>query len=240
MLKIFEDKLKLAEAFCEVLLQLNRRKERLFLVLSGGNMPKTIFQVLVNNYNSKINWSKVHIFWGDERCVQPDDDESNYGMTKKYLLDFIEIPGENVHRIEGENNPESEIVRYSEEIKKFVPLKNDLPVFDLMMLGIGEDGHIASIFPDQMRLLDSHKMCAAAFHPASGQKRITLTGRVINNSERIIFLITGKKKADVIKKILIQKNKILPAEFIKPAEGSLSYFIDSEAAALLDKKGITT
>jgi 6-phosphogluconolactonase len=157
-------------------------------------------------------------------------------MTKQYLLDFISIPEENIHRIKGENEPGLEAVRYSEEIKNIVDSKNGLPSFDLVMLGIGEDGHTASIFPDQMHLLDSKKICDVAVHPINGQKRITVTGSTINNSEEVIFLVTGRSKADILKKILEDQNKIYPAAFIKPINGELKYFIDEEASGLLNKK----
>jgi len=236
MVKVFKDKSELAIAFCDELMRLSNEKEKIFLALSGGSTPEIIYEILSKEYKQKINWNKIHLFWSDERCVHPDDVESNYGMAKKYLLDFIDIPEENVHRIKGENNPELEAERYSEEISKIVNPKNGLPRFDIMMLGIGEDGHTASIFPDQMHLLDSDKICEVAVHPSSGEKRITLTGNVINNSEQVSFLVTGKSKAEILKKILLEKNKICPAEFIAPVYGKLEYFIDSEAAELLVKK----
>ena len=176
------------------------------------------------------------MFWGDERCVPPDNSESNFGMTKKYLLNFIDIPEKNVHRIYGENNPETEMIRYSEEIKKIVPSKNGFPDFNLIILGLGEDGHTASIFPDQMQVLDSYKICEVTIHPQTSQKRITLTGKAINNSERIVFLITGIGKEEIVKKVIEERKKIFPAEFINPVSGKLQYFIDSNAASLLNKR----
>ena len=106
------------------------------------------------------------------------------------------------------------------------------------MLGIGEDGHTASIFPDQMHLLNSQKICDVAIHPSTGQKRITMSGRVINNSDAVIFLVTGKSKAVILKEILEEKKKIYPAEFINPVSGNLNYFVDEEASSLLDKQTI--
>ncbi|HEY6437402.1 MAG TPA: 6-phosphogluconolactonase, partial [Ignavibacteriaceae bacterium] len=120
--------------------------------------------------------------------------------------------------------------------KDTVSLKNGLPCFDLVMLGLGEDGHTASIFPNQSNLLSSEKICEVAIHPSSGQKRITITVKVINNSKRIIFLVAGKTKAEIFGKIIDEKKKIYPAEFIESSDGSLEYFIDSEAAQFLDKK----
>jgi len=159
MIKIFKNKFALSDFFCEELLKLNIDKGVAYFALSGGSTPKFVFQMLAKDYKEKIDWYKIHLFWGDERCVPPQSDESNYGMTKKYLLDYIDIPKKNVHPVDGENNPKQEAIRYSNEIKKIVPLKNGYPKFDLVMLGIGEDGHTASIFPNQMDLLVSDKVC---------------------------------------------------------------------------------
>lgn len=236
MIKIFENISELAKAFCDELMKMSKSKENFCIALSGGTTPKIIFQALAEDYNSKINWNKIHLFWGDERCVLPEDDQSNYGMTKKYLLDFIDIPEKNVHRIFGENDPGSEAERYSEEIKKKVIIKNGLPNFDLVMLGLGEDGHTASIFPNQSHLLNSEKIYEVAIHPSSGQKRITITGKVINNSKRVIFLVAGKSKAKILQNVIEKREKKFPAEYIEPINGSLEFFIDFAAAELLEKK----
>jgi 6-phosphogluconolactonase len=236
MIKIFKNTAELSFEFCDELMKISSQKVKCFIALSGGSTPIIIFQTLSEKYKEKIHWDRIHLFWSDERCVPPDNSESNYGMTKEYLLDFISIPEENIHRIKGEYEPEQEAVRYSKEIKNIVDSKNGLPSFDLVVLGIGEDGHTASIFPDQMYLLNSQNICEVAVHPISGQKRITLTGSTINNSDEVIFLVTGRSKADILKKILEDRNKIYPAEFIKPIHGKLKYFIDEEAFGLLNKK----
>ena len=235
MIKIFKNTAELSFEFCDELMKISSQKGKCFIALSGGSTSKIIFQTLSEHFKDRIQWNKIHLFWSDERCVSPDDSESNYGMTKKYLLDFINIPEENVHRIKGENEPGMEAIRYSEEIKNIVNSKNGLPSFDLVILGIGEDGHTASIFPDQMHLLNSQNICEVAVHPLTGQKRITLTGSTINNSDEVIFLVTGRSKADILKKILEDQNKIYPAAFIKPINGELKYFIDEEASGLLNK-----
>lgn len=236
MVKVFKYKSELALYFCEELYRLSSLKEKFFIALSGGSTPVIIFEMLAKNYKEKIKWNKLQLFWSDERCVPSNDEQSNYGMTKKNLLDFIDIPAENIHRIKGENDPEMEAIRYSEEIMNTVNSENGLPKFDLVMLGIGEDGHTASIFPDQMHLLNSQNLCEVAVHPSTGQKRITMTGNVINNSERVIFLVTGRNKANIIKRIIEDKKQIYPAEFIYPVAGELLYFVDYEASLLLNPK----
>lgn len=240
MIKIFLNKVELALFFCDELGKLVSQKKEIFLCLSGGSTPEIIYQTLSKDYKTKIDWNKVHLFWGDERCVPPESDESNYGMTRKYLHNFIDIPSKNVHYINGENNPEREAIRYSEELLKNVPLKNDYPNFDLVMLGLGDDGHTASIFPDQMEVIDSDKLCKVTLHPSSKQKRITLTAKIFNNAERVIFLVTGKSKASIVKKVAQDRKKVFPAEFIQPVYGKLDYFLDSDAASLLDAKIISS
>jgi 6-phosphogluconolactonase len=234
-LLVFKNIEELSVDFCNNITQLTSGKEKFFLALSGGTTPKVIFQTLVRDFKKKIEWNKVHFFWGDERCVPPDHSESNYGMAKEYLLDHIDIPVENIHRIKGEDNPDNEAERYSNEIKKYLPEVNGLPQFDAAMLGLGEDGHTASIFPDQLKLLSSDKICETAIHPSTKQKRITLTGKVINNSGEIYFLVTGKKKSIIVEKILNKKNNYLkfPASHINPFNGELFWFLGDEAASEL-------
>lgn len=206
------------------------------VALSGGNTPKLFFSVLADKYKDKIQWSRVNFYWVDERCVSPEDSESNFGMTKKILFDKIEIPPENINRIAGENDPYEEAKRYSELLKENVPSKNGFPEFDIIILGIGEDGHTASIFPDQMELMISDKICQVAVHPTTLQKRITLTGKVLNNGKKISFMVTGKEKSRLVKTILEKKDGIIkyPAAQIKPIHGELRWYLDSQAASKLD------
>jgi 6-phosphogluconolactonase len=211
------------------------KSDNTFIAISGGNTPKALFSVLAEEYNDRLNWEKIHFFWVDERCVPPEDQESNYGMTKKFLFDKIEIPDENIHRIKGENIPEKEAGRYSAEIDEYIKYKSKLPNFDLIILGIGTDGHTASIFPNQIKLLNSEDVCAVGLHPQSGQKRVTLTGRVINNADNVFFMITGEDKAKVVSDI-IKKSKGFekyPAAHVDPLHGKYEWYTDSSALSLL-------
>ncbi|MEL7342864.1 MAG: 6-phosphogluconolactonase, partial [Bacteroidota bacterium] len=174
------------------------RGETYHIALSGGSTPRLLFEYLSEHFRESIPWGDVHLWWGDERCVPPDHEESNYLMTKETLLKGVILPPENVHRIKGENSPADEAVRYANEMKKSIPQKNDLPVFDLIYLGLGTDGHTASIFPDRMDLLTSTDLTAVASHPESGQTRISLTGPVLNNARKIAFLVTGASKAELV------------------------------------------
>lgn len=229
--EIFQNPLELAKGFADEFRKICEEviivRSKINVALSGGSTPKMFFTILALEYKNKIEWSKIDFYWVDERCVKPDDEESNYGMTKKILLNNIEIPESNIQRMIGENDPEREAERYSEILKKNLPVKNNFPVFDLILLGVGEDGHTASIFPDQMDLLNGEKVCAVAIHPATLQKRITLTGNTINNAERIYFLVTGKGKENVVKDILEKRNDYLkyPAAHIKALDGIVKWWI---------------
>src|SRR5690606_28257967 len=176
---------------------------------------------------------RVHFWWGDERCVSPDSEQSNYRMASETLFRKINIPNSNIHRIHGENNPEDEALRYTEEIESNLSSKKGLPVFDLVLLGLGDDGHTASIFPGQLDLFKTNDWCAVSNHPESGQKRITMTGKVINNARNVFFIVTGENKAQRISEILNEDeaSKQLPARYVDPVNGSLVWFIDEEGAS---------
>lgn len=234
MTKIFEHITELTESvFQEILLSVNRQ-DRINLAISGGTTPAAIFELLAKNYFDKVDWTKINFFWVDERCVPSTHSDSNYGMTKRTLLNHVQIPSQNIHPIHCVENVHDEIKRYSEEIKLLLPMENKFPRFDLIFLGLGSDGHTASIFPDNIELIKSNEICALSIQPNTNQKRITLTGRVINNSRKIIFIVTGKNKSLIIKNIFEKRNEYrLPAEFIKPADGTLDWFLDTEAASLL-------
>jgi 6-phosphogluconolactonase len=157
-------------------------------------------------------------------------------MTKINLFDEIDVPSENIFAVNGNNEPSEEAVRYSSVLKENVNMENGFPKFDLVMLGLGEDGHTASIFPDQLDLLSTDKICKVAVHPATKQIRISLTGKVINNAAQIVFLVTGKSKAQMVDTIINKKNdfKKLPASFVKPQNGTLIWMLNEESASLLD------
>lgn len=204
------------------------------VALSGGSTPRQIFKYIAANEKGKIIWNKVKLFWGDERCVGPEHDESNFKMTKENLLNHITIPAENVFRIKGENIPADEAKRYSAVVAESVKPINGLPRFDIVLLGLGEDGHTASVFPGNEILFQSANICEAVVHPQTGQQRITLTGSVINNAAAIIFLVTGQGKASVVSRLLNNEAKsTLPAAFVKPVNGELQWLLDSNAASLL-------
>jgi 6-phosphogluconolactonase len=239
IVKIFPTPYDLAKEFAweivNMIAESAKNNKPFTIALSGGSTPELLFTLLSENYAESVPWKYVHIFWGDERCVPPDNNESNFGMTMKKLLSKIEIPSLNIHRIKGEDDPEKEASRYSEEISLNTRKRDEIPLFDLVLLGLGEDGHTASIFPGHLQLLRSDNVCEVAFHPVTLQKRITLTGRVINNADAITFLVSGKKKEEVVEKMFKKdpSSVYYPATYIVPVYGRLSWFIDKEAGRLL-------
>ena len=230
---------ELADQFADQLMNwVAERCERSFnLAISGGKTPDLLFSVLASKYADSALWQIVHFWWVDERMVPPGDPESNFGVAQKLLFSRISIPEENIHRIKGENTPEAEALSYSAQIQENVPQQNGWPVFDLILLGMGDDGHTASIFPDQMYLLNSERLCEVAKQPQTGQKRVTLTGNAISHALKVCFLVTGSNKAERLSEIWHnpEKSNLLPAEHIHPAHGNLMWFVDEPATQLIRK-----
>lgn len=235
--KIAESSKKLAKSAAKAMVRLiqNAGTHRFDVALSGGSTPSSLFSRLARKHKESIDWQRVHFWWGDERCVSPESSESNYKMAFESFLSELEIPEEHIHRIKGEANPEEEAVRYGNEIREHLNSREEWPVFDLILLGLGEDGHTASIFPDRMDLLNSDQICAVAVHPQSGQKRITLTGKVINNANTIYFLVSGEGKAERISEIMNNDEKAftLPAYHVLPVSGKLTWFLDEDASEMI-------
>ncbi len=206
------------------------------IALSGGTTPKKLYGFFSENYSNKIDWNKIQLFWGDERCVYPDNSESNYRMTYENLLKHINIPSENIFRIYGEAEPDEEAVRYSELLSKKLRIINGIPSFDLIILGLGEDGHTASIFPDQLELFYAQEFCVTTVHPVTNQKRISITGKVINNADTVVFLVTGENKAEKVFEIIYEKEtaKKYPAFYVNPSSKNLIWLIDKGVARFIE------
>ncbi len=205
------------------------------IALSGGTTPIKIFDYLSNNFRDKIKWNKIKFFWGDERCVPPTDAESNFKLAKDHLFDHIVFDESNIFRINGELDPDNEAKEYSKILKTNLPLENGYPKFDFILLGLGEDGHTASIFLNQIELFNSANYCEVAEHPLTGQKRITITGNIINNAETVFIAAVGENKADKIFEILNNKKiaDLYPAKLVNPKSGNLLWLLDKGSAKRL-------
>jgi len=209
-----------------------------YIALSGGSTPREIFRLLAVEYKDKIDWSKVMLFWGDERCVSPLSNESNYKMAFESLINNIDIPSTNIFRIEGEKDPVDEAERYAELVDMQLPHHKNIPQFDLVILGLGEDGHTASIFPGNVNLINSEKLFEVSQHPETRQKRITATGKLINNARQVYFLVTGEIKAERVAQIIEKKSgwQDLPASQVNPTDGQLDWMLDDLAGQLLTEQ----
>lgn len=230
----------LAEALAEKLMTvMGQHPFPLFhIAISGGKTPNLLFSALAGKYAHSMIWKNIHFWWVDERMVLPEDPDSNYGTAQKLLFSRAAIPQENIHRIKGENDPTAEALSYSHQISNSLSFSNGWPVFDLILLGMGDDGHTASIFPGQIQLLESDQICKVAVHPQSGQQRITLTGQALNHAKNIWFVVTGASKAEKLKIIIEHqpRSKALPAAHIRPINGELEWYADQEAAGKVDNK----
>lgn len=236
-LNIYDNTEELTGGFANYLLGLvnQSHSDKFNICLSGGSTPKKLFDRLSESYDSVFDWQRINFWWGDERCVPPDDPESNFGMTNKHLIGNIDIPPQNVFRIRGEDDPVVECDRYSKLILDNINSPDGIPVYDVIILGLGSDGHIASIFPDQIHLFDSPNICETAVNPETGQQRITITGKVINHAKNVFVLLNGGTKSNIVRIVINNEmDEKLPVEYISPISGSYSWFMDSAAASELD------
>ncbi len=231
---IFENQDHLVKGLTEYFIKVLHGKNGIFNVaLSGGSTPKSWFDYLALHHQDDTFWENIHFYWGDERCVPPDDADSNFGMTKKHLLDRVPVPEKNIHRIQGELAPDMAAEFYEKELRQNM---GETPVFDLLILGMGDDGHTASVFPSEIKLWNSDRLCVVGTHPLSGQKRVSLTGKVINAAAAVAFLVTGENKQERVREIINQEPSAVyyPASLVSPEAGTLHWFLDKAAANQLD------
>jgi 6-phosphogluconolactonase len=210
------------------------------IAVSGGSTPKRTFELLANpreKYAASIPWAQIEIYWVDERMVPPDDKDSNYRMTREALLDKVPLGPERIFRIEGELEPEQAAARYESTIRNHLRLEGAQgPVFDVLALGMGDDGHTASLFPHTEAIHEMIRIAVANHVPQQKDSwRVTLTWPVINQARDVFFLIAGKDKAQHVHDVLLGKYdpETLPSQLIRPSNGRLLMLLDKDAAALL-------
>jgi 6-phosphogluconolactonase len=206
-----------------------------FVALSGGETPRQIYRRLGrDSLKDRVNWNLVHLFFSDERSVPPNDSESNYGMVERSLLSWIDIPRQNVHRIKGEIVPSLAAQEYESDLRStFGDTKGR---FDLLLLGIGEDGHVASMFPGTDVIDEQSALVRAVKNADQNIQRVTLTFPIINNAREILFLVSGKRKSAIVQRVLgtFKPTKDLPATMVRPVDGNLHWLIDHDAASQID------
>jgi 6-phosphogluconolactonase len=233
---------KSADWVAQYVLNTEKVKDRVSLVLSGGMTPRGLYERLAGEkFQRLLPWRKIHLFWGDERCVSPEHVESNYRLVYETLISRVPIPSQNVHPMPGADpNPERAAEEYEKLLRQFFGRSGKRkgggwPRFDLVILGVGLDGHTASLFPMLPVLREKKRWVAAPFVAKLRTHRLTLTPPVFNHAARVIFLASGRDKAAVLKKGLttIQSRPLFPYRLIKPLHGRPIFFLDAEAASLL-------
>ena len=229
MVEIFENSEELARAAAEYFVAQNPET----VALSGGSTPKLMFQILAKEFLDEMPWSRMQFFWSDERHVPPDHAESNYRMADEALLSHVPVVAENLHRVHSENPDAAATASEYEQTIRDVT-KQTLPRLDLIFLGLGTDGHTASIFPGSEVLNETTRLVAAPYVEKFKSYRITMTLPLLNNAASIVFLVSGAEKAQIVKEIFEGKNRY-PAQAVKPTQGELIWMLDKEAASLLGK-----
>ncbi len=229
-----------ARMFVEWAWQAIARQGAFRAALSGGSTPRAMYTHLVSEtYRKQVDWAKVHLFWGDERCVPPDDPESNFGMARKELLIRVPIPGANVHRMEAERD---DLGRAAQEYEEWLRRELDrdehgFPRFDLVFLGVGADGHTASLFPGARGIRTTSRWVSTPLVPKLGKRRMTLTLPVLNAARRVLFLVVGAEKSVMLRTVLEEKvDPPLPSQLVQPKDGQRWFLVDRAAAALLARR----
>jgi 6-phosphogluconolactonase len=228
-----------AQYFVEMIGEAVAGRGRARIAISGGSTPKTAFQLLADPnepWRSRVPWDRLDIYWVDERAVPPDNAESNYRMTREALLDHVPLRSEQIHRMEGELDPEVAAARYESDLRNSFRLEGaQSPRFDLVELGMGTDGHTASLFPHTEAIHEIARLVTANHVPQKDSWRITLTWPVIDHASSVFFLIAGEDKAKILKEVLTGPHdpERLPSQLIWPTSGILTLFLDKAAAHLL-------
>ena len=216
-----------------------RQRGDFTVALSGGATPRGMHRTLAQKpFSSEIPWEKTGIFWVDERCVSERDPASNFGVAREDFLAHVPVPAEQVHAMPGEVEPEKGALKYEREILDcFQTEIGQCPVFDLIFLGMGEDGHTASLFPEHGALDEKERLVVAVKGGDPNVSRLTMTLPLLNRARQIVFMVSGEKKAEILRTVFKEKGAALPAQRIRPVEGDLVWLLDREAASLLLEEG---
>jgi 6-phosphogluconolactonase len=209
------------------------------LALAGGRTPRGAYRLLGQDaFRRQIAWDRVELFWSDERSVPPEHPDSNYRMALESLVAHLDMRPEAIHRILGEAEPDTAASLYAKELRRC--LGRPIPRIDVILLGIGSDGHTASLFPDTENLLDEVKLAVATKSPTSPRDRVSLTLRTINAARHVMFVVAGSDKASVLAQILQapgdKGDQVLPAGLVQPTDGTLMWMLDRDAAAKLESQ----
>jgi len=245
-IRIYQNRKRLSVAalshFVESANQSINKKGRFTVSLAGGSTPNLLYSLLGDEATSRLDWRKIHFFWGDERCVPPNHKDSNYLIAFRLFLSKLPIPSKNIHRIRGELPCKQAAQMYDDLIRSFFHIPKEiqnphnLTTFDLVILGLGTDGHTASLFPNKNYSNDHQRLAVCVEHkepPEPLVNRVSLTFTSFNAASQVVFLVSGKDKASIIHQIMatrLSQTHTLPATYINPRTGNLLWFIDKEAS----------
>ncbi len=227
-----------AEKFVELANAKGKNGYTFSVALAGGSTPKRLYELLADEkepYRSSINWRNINFFWSDERCVPPDSEESNFRMANDTLLKPIGIPSTKIHRVKGELDPKTAAADYEGFLRLIFNTSNDIPKLDLILLGMGSDGHTASLFPQTDIFQENGNLVISPFVEQLGEFRLTLTPAMINRAANIIFLVAGADKSSALFEVLEGNNnpEMFPAQIVNPLSGKVFWFLDESAAISL-------
>jgi len=237
MLKIFKNLDDLSRAAAQEFLATANEaisaRGQFLVALNGGGTPKRLFELLASTPD-KMDWSRAHVFWGDERLVPVSESQNNYAMAKQTLLDRVPIPAENIHRVNTDLDPAEAVADYIRTLERFATSPLRWPRFDLVLLGMGDDGHTASLFPGSPVEESVPVVAVTADYQGRPANRITLTPPVFNSAHKILFLVSGASKADALRHVLNGDSEVqFPAVRIHPTTGTVQWFVDEAAAGQL-------
>jgi 6-phosphogluconolactonase len=235
MIRVYNDLEALSQAAAELFTVQSRQASlicgRFSVALSGGETPRRLYEILAASpYRERIHWDEVHIFWSDERCVPEDDPRNNATMARQVLLDYVPIPPDHIHPIRCDQSPQQAAIQYEQELKDFFSTQN--PNFHLVLLGLGENGHIASLFPHTPVLNEQVKWVSDVYIKQLGMYRITFTAPFINQASQVVFLVSGADKAQVLENVLEgpYQPHDLPAQLIRPNGEHPIWLVDKAAS----------
>lgn len=228
--------LAVAEMFLESAKEAIERQGRFTVALSGGSTPRALYELLATDgFIGRVDWAKVQVFFADERCVPPEDPQSNYGMVRDILLRHLPMPEGNVHRMKGEIDPQAAAIEYGRLLKRMFGEEG----LDLVLLGMGDDGHTASLFPHTAALTEDHHRCVANYVEKLKAWRLTMTAMFINRSREVAVLVTGQNKAITLRRVLEEASdpQTFPVRLIQPNHGRVHWMLDAAAAGMTGEQG---
>jgi 6-phosphogluconolactonase len=238
--RIFEDPDALSQAAADLFIESSGQaildRGRFLITLCGGNTPLKLYELLAQSpYHEQVDWQHVHVFWGDERCVPVEDLQNSYRQAHEAWLGHVPIPSENIHRVQSDLEPDDASIAYALTLKGFASAPHDWPRFDLVLLGMGDDGHTASLFPGSEVNPATPTLAVTEKYQDRPANRVTLSPLVFNAARRVIFLVSGESKSETLANVLYgeYQPELLPAQRIRPTDGEIIWLVDQAAASKL-------